>query len=535
MGKHTTAVFSGTIPPAINFLEPEKTFEDNADSLRDFIISLDKEKADRLRYKVEGDLVKVFITPYKTKITSDDLTFEEGDFNVEIVIAIGVENKSELDEAIAAHGRIFHDAVVATLNIAPGKDGLGTISWQDAKRSSFAEMVSDLADDLGGKDKPLIDEQIATALLTGVVSATDQFRNDKTSPSVMTLAANLMAKGANQQLIASELSAATETTDAALTTIDGPTADTPSSSQGEMSIGHDETDESAALPEAEATINSTPESNKINQEVEVENDKLAAERSQDALSAVESQLDNLAAQANTAAGALDDLRSTVDNSVTEAGAGDGGGGTSANVETVPQTDSAPTEVVPPSATVAGLSHGTPYAASPTEVPLNSALTSEESPSVDPFATPDLPPALDSTKTIPDKPIAPPVAVASESTPSNGAPSAATSFDLPLPPPPPLPPMPTPGQMPTIDNSIASLSPLPTTTDNSVPYETNLTSPVVSNQTAPPAGLPPPPPPNNVQGPTVSAPPVVENAPPLPAVQPTEPTADDTTQFRIPGQ
>jgi nanoRNase/pAp phosphatase (c-di-AMP/oligoRNAs hydrolase) len=49
LGKHATAVFSGKIPPAINFLQPEKTFEDNADSLRDFIISLDKDKADRLR------------------------------------------------------------------------------------------------------------------------------------------------------------------------------------------------------------------------------------------------------------------------------------------------------------------------------------------------------------------------------------------------------------------------------------------------------------------------------------------------------
>ncbi|NCU38558.1 hypothetical protein EOL96_05900, partial [Candidatus Saccharibacteria bacterium] len=28
MNKHATAVFSGAIPPAIKFLEPEKTFED---------------------------------------------------------------------------------------------------------------------------------------------------------------------------------------------------------------------------------------------------------------------------------------------------------------------------------------------------------------------------------------------------------------------------------------------------------------------------------------------------------------------------
>src|SRR5215813_12700443 len=53
MGKHATAVFSGAIPSTIEFLQPEKTIETNTDSLRDFIISLDKAKADKLRYKVE--------------------------------------------------------------------------------------------------------------------------------------------------------------------------------------------------------------------------------------------------------------------------------------------------------------------------------------------------------------------------------------------------------------------------------------------------------------------------------------------------
>lgn len=60
MDKHATAVFSGAIPPAITFLDPEKTFENTVDSLRDFIIALDKEKADHLRYKVDGDVVKIF-------------------------------------------------------------------------------------------------------------------------------------------------------------------------------------------------------------------------------------------------------------------------------------------------------------------------------------------------------------------------------------------------------------------------------------------------------------------------------------------
>ena len=49
LGKHATAVFSGQVPSTIEFLQPEKTLEKNTDSLRDFIIALDKSKADKLR------------------------------------------------------------------------------------------------------------------------------------------------------------------------------------------------------------------------------------------------------------------------------------------------------------------------------------------------------------------------------------------------------------------------------------------------------------------------------------------------------
>lgn len=44
MNKRATAIFSGSIPPAITFLDPKRPFENTVDSLRDFIIALDKEK-----------------------------------------------------------------------------------------------------------------------------------------------------------------------------------------------------------------------------------------------------------------------------------------------------------------------------------------------------------------------------------------------------------------------------------------------------------------------------------------------------------
>lgn len=259
MDKHATAVFSGSIPPAIEFLEPDKTLENNVDSLRDFIIAIDKEKADRLRYKVEGELVRIFITPYRTNISQEDLEFTHGDFNVELVIALGVENQDVLDEAIAAHGKILHDATVVTINAQNKTSSLGSIDWRDEKASSLCEMLVAIGESL---KSGLLDEQIATALLTGVVAATDRFSNSQTSSKAMTIAAQLMAAGANQQLIASKLESASEISVSGTTQPDGSvkldegksgkirTDDTPQSEAlGQIQINHGEKADEPASPQ----------------------------------------------------------------------------------------------------------------------------------------------------------------------------------------------------------------------------------------------------------------------------------------------
>lgn len=201
LDKHGTAVFSGQVPSTLEFLKPEETLEKNTDSLRDFIIALDKSKADKLRYKVEDQVVRIFITPYKTSLSQNDLEFTQGDFNVDVVVALGVSEQQDIDTAITAHGRILHDATVTSISMLEG-NSLGTINWVDTGASSLSEMMLGLID---GLDKKLLDNQIATALLTGIVASTDRFRNEKTTPKAMSASAELMAAGANQQLIASEL------------------------------------------------------------------------------------------------------------------------------------------------------------------------------------------------------------------------------------------------------------------------------------------------------------------------------------------
>lgn len=211
-GKHVTAIYSGKTPNALEFLKPDETFEADTNSLQDFIIALEKEKADHLRYKIEGDFVKVYITPYKTTISESDLEFSRGEVNVDLVIAIDVIEIEDLDAALSQHGRIMHDASLVNIsNAIPGR--LGGVEWNNPQASSVSEMVVTLLEKMG---QP-ITKEVATALLTGIISATDRFSNEKTTPDTMALSSKLMQLGADQQLIVAQMGSAepkTEETEA---------------------------------------------------------------------------------------------------------------------------------------------------------------------------------------------------------------------------------------------------------------------------------------------------------------------------------
>lgn len=204
LGKRATAIYSGGIPDALGFLEANNSFDDSADVLQDFVISLDKNKADHLRYNPEGEEVKIFITPYKDKVSSDDLNFSYGDYNVDLVIALNVVSGIDLDEALREYGRIMQDATIVNITASkPGK--LGDIEWSNPNASSVSEMTAHLVHEMNSD--VVVEGNEATAFFAGIVSATNRFSNASTTPFTLTVSSWLMECGANQQLVAENITA----------------------------------------------------------------------------------------------------------------------------------------------------------------------------------------------------------------------------------------------------------------------------------------------------------------------------------------
>ena len=205
MGKRVEAVISSDVPHYLNFLAT-KLLHKKYHGVRDFVIELDtsKTEADKLKYVPEEGRLKVVITPYNGNFSKDDLGYSYGAYHCDGVVALGAQGIDDLDPALSDQKQLLSKVRLITINTAGNPAGGNTVDWVEPQASSLSEMLMSLTEAL---QPGLLDEQIATSLLTGIIAATNHFSGAGTTPKVMTMAAQLMAGGADQALIVKNLGA----------------------------------------------------------------------------------------------------------------------------------------------------------------------------------------------------------------------------------------------------------------------------------------------------------------------------------------
>jgi hypothetical protein len=204
-GKRVSAVISDSLPPAINLLDVASV-ERNLGGLRDFILKVDVGKAevDKLRYEVIDGKLQIFVTPFKGGFAPSDVTFDYGEanFDYDLAIVLGVPTRARIDRVYEQNQELFNRIPVINLDFHRSNENYGAVNLIEPNASSLCEMLVALSESLQGG---IIDDQIATALLMGIVGSTDRFTASHTTSKSLTVAAQMMAAGAKQQAVVKAL------------------------------------------------------------------------------------------------------------------------------------------------------------------------------------------------------------------------------------------------------------------------------------------------------------------------------------------
>lgn len=204
-GKQATPVITDTLPQAVSAVDASM-IEKSLGGARDFVLKLDVTKAevDTLRYEMVDGKLNVIITPLKGSFAPSDVTFDYGQAQAQfdLAIVLGVPARSRIDRIYEQNASLFSRIPVINLDYHRSNESYGAVNLIDSNASSLCEILVALSESLQGG---IIDADIATPLLMGLVASTDRFTANHTTSKSLTVAAQMMAAGAKQQTVVKAL------------------------------------------------------------------------------------------------------------------------------------------------------------------------------------------------------------------------------------------------------------------------------------------------------------------------------------------
>jgi len=204
LGKEVTVATYGAPSETFSFLPGYGNIQHEYAISKDLLIVLDESQAgigNVSLKRVSDTKLMVVITPKSGFLSAANVRIEEGSFNSDLIIALDCATADRLGTIYAENPNLFFEVPVINVDHHPGNGNFGKVNIIDITASSTAEILVSLLETLG-KDTPgLLDADIATCLLTGLITDTNSFQNTNTTPKSLTVAAQLVAAGGRQQEI----------------------------------------------------------------------------------------------------------------------------------------------------------------------------------------------------------------------------------------------------------------------------------------------------------------------------------------------
>lgn len=204
LGKEVTVVCPDPIPDVYHFLPMTHVIGDRVVASKDFIITIDTKKVQSANVKsiVEDGKINIIIMPENGRLSEEDVGFNYGPERYDAIIAVDTGGVEQLGALYSGNIEMFHQIPLINIDHHFSNAHYGKINYVDPMASATTELVTPLITLLEEKaGKELWDEDIATLLLTGIITDTGSFQNANTTPRAFDASAKLIAHGARQQEI----------------------------------------------------------------------------------------------------------------------------------------------------------------------------------------------------------------------------------------------------------------------------------------------------------------------------------------------
>lgn len=200
LGKQAVLAGSGQVPSVRwDFLPEPPVIIPELSSGKQLVVTVDTRDRtlDELSYQIDADKLEIFLKAKQGSFVPEDVTVANRNGQYDLIITLGAASLDDLGALYQNHAELFFGLPKINIDIKPDNEYFGTINLVDVTVSSLAEFLAvtlganELGQEIGG--------DVATCFLAGIIAKTHSFQQPQTTPQTLTVAADLIQRGARQQ------------------------------------------------------------------------------------------------------------------------------------------------------------------------------------------------------------------------------------------------------------------------------------------------------------------------------------------------
>ncbi len=185
---------------ACSFLPMYKKIENVLDIQNKFIISLSTKNAKikQVKYENKKDKVEFIIESEKGDFSKEDVkAFNSADL-YDLIITLASPDLESLGEIYDRNTKFFYETPIINIDFHSENEKYGQINYIDLLSVSCTDVLFNL---IKKYKENLVDEEVATCLLTGVITRTKNFKTNNLTPNSLANSSEMIRLGARRDEI----------------------------------------------------------------------------------------------------------------------------------------------------------------------------------------------------------------------------------------------------------------------------------------------------------------------------------------------
>jgi bifunctional oligoribonuclease and PAP phosphatase NrnA len=190
-------------PGNLDFL-PIEQIKSKLENLQKLVISIKTSKAQvgEFYYDHGKDSLNIYISPQGGKFDIKDITTTQSDYKYDLIITVDTPDIESLGKMFDDNNDFFHTTPKINIDHSQHNEYFGNVNIVDLTAASTTEIIYDVIKEF---DQKLLDEDINTYILGGIIIATKNFKLPNITPKTLSTASKLIKAGARREEIIQHL------------------------------------------------------------------------------------------------------------------------------------------------------------------------------------------------------------------------------------------------------------------------------------------------------------------------------------------